>query len=70
MGCVGSTDVTVVVADIDDQVIIFLTEMLVLAAGMGENGFATLPQGWSGGEPTVLGDYTACASLDSSMVGR
>jgi hypothetical protein len=45
MGRVGSTDVTVNVADIDDRVIIYLAEMLVLAAGVCKDGFAW-NQGW------------------------
>jgi hypothetical protein len=59
LGRVGYTDGTVAVADIDDRVITYLAEMLVLAAGVGEDGVATLPRGWNGDRQSILGAYEA-----------
>jgi hypothetical protein len=59
LGRAGSTDGTLAVADIDDRVINYLAEMLVLAAGVGEHDVATLPRGWDWDRPSILGAYEA-----------
>jgi hypothetical protein len=40
-------------------VITYLAEMLVLAAGVGEDGVATLPRGWNEDRQSILGAYEA-----------
>jgi hypothetical protein len=59
VGRVKYIDGPTTVADVEDRVIFSIARMLILAGGMGEDGVATVPEGYSNDKASILKNYEA-----------
>jgi hypothetical protein len=59
VGRVKYIDGPTTVAGVEDRVIFSIARMLILAGGMGEDGIATLPKGYTNNKEAILENYGA-----------